>query len=86
MHTRSAPRLGARSATVRSLRRVVLRRVVERVGDVFGIQLGRLLVLTTDGLVHFLAMNLDRSRRGDAESHLVAANVDDGNLDVAFLG
>src|SRR5258707_14693678 len=51
-------------------------------GQVFGFDLGGLAILAPDGVVNFLTVDGDRFGGGDAESHLVAANIDDGDFDV----
>jgi hypothetical protein len=42
----------------------------------------RLLVLSLDRLVHLFAVDGDAGRSVDAEAHLVASDVDDGDLDL----
>ena len=39
-------------------------------------------LFSQDGVIHFLAVNADRFGGADAESHFVASNIDDGDLDV----
>lgn len=49
---------------------------------VFQPDLGCLLILALDGLVHFATMNRNLARRVDPEPNLVAAHVDDGYDDI----
>lgn len=56
-----------------------------RVVSVRAGQSGGLFVLTADGLVYLFTMNSDASRGGDAQTHLVAANVYDRDLDVITI-
>src|SRR5439155_21836603 len=50
--------------------------------QVFGFDLSGFAVLAPDGVVDFLAVDADRFGGGDAESHLVPSDVDDGDFDV----
>src|SRR4051794_31563562 len=51
-------------------------------GEVFRLDLCGLSVFAPDGVVDFFSVDADRFRGGDAESHLVATNIDDGDFDV----
>src|SRR5258706_1621571 len=51
-------------------------------GEVFRLDLCGLSVFAPDGVVDFFSVDADRFRGGDAESHLVATDVDDGDFDV----
>src|SRR5258708_40254245 len=50
--------------------------------EILGFDLGGLTVFTPDGIVHFFAMNADRLGGVDPQTHLVAADIHHGDLDV----
>src|SRR5215207_7192299 len=62
--------------------RLGLRRDLAEAGQVFRLHLGRGAVLAPDGVVNFLAVDADLFRGGDPQTHLVAADVYHGDLDV----
>src|SRR5262245_39808371 len=60
----------------------ILRIDLSKSRKILGFDLCRGAILTPDGIVDFLAMNADLFGGVDTESHFVATNVDDCDLDI----
>src|SRR5687767_4539856 len=73
---RRGPRAGARRVAAAG------RPDLAEPGEVLGLDLRRRTVLAPDGVVDLLAVDADLLRGVDPQTHLVAADVDHGDLDV----